>query len=133
MEVTIRKAIIENVALQLIGGDVGLSADKDLELLLDIRATDPAKRFNYTTWTGTDKHVKDDLGNTYHHVIFTDGRPVGRTVNATVMSDNAVVDVLVIERPVPAAKYLDIDLPAPFDKSKAFRFRIKTSEIKRPK
>ena len=65
-------------------------------------------------------------------MLYSIGRPVGRTVNATVRSDEVVLDVLVIERPVPAAKHLDIDLPAPFDKSKVFRFRIKTADIKRP-
>ena len=111
---------------------MGSSQDKEMELLVAVRSTDPAKRFEYATWTGIDRHVTDDVGNKYSHVLYSNGRPVGRTVNATVRSDEVVLDVLVIERPVPAAKHLDIDLPAPFDRSKVFRFRIQTADITRP-
>ncbi len=132
MEVVIRRAFVEQVALDMGQNVQGLSRDPDLELMIAIRSTDPAKTFDYTTWTGTDRHVTDDAGNKYHHVLYTNGRPVGRTVYATVRSDAVVLDILVIQRPFPVAEHLDIDLPAPFDKSKVFRFRIKTADITRP-
>jgi hypothetical protein len=132
MEVVIRGAFIDRVAMELIDGGRGFSEAKYLTLVVAVRAADATKRYDYTTWTGTDRHVKDDLGNTYPHIIIAGGRPVGRTVHAPVRSDAAVTDVLIIDRPVAAAKYLDIDLPAPFDKSKVFRFRIQTADITRP-
>lgn len=133
MTVTILAATIEPPLIETIGGGTAYAAEPYLCLGVVIGSADPAKKFAYTTWTGTDRHVTDDLGTKYGHVIFTTGRPSGRVVNGTAYSDKPLTDVLIIERPVPAAKYLDIDLPAPFDKSQVFRFRINTADITRVK
>ncbi len=135
MEVVIRRAIIEPASLDMGGDRLGFSVEKELILLIAIRSTDPKKTFEYRGWTGNgaERHVTDDRGNTYPHVRYSNGRPVGQIARATTVgSDKTVLDVLVVNRPFPVAGLLDIDLPAPFDRNKVFRFRIQTADITRP-
>ena len=114
-------------------GQSGLSKDELFSVVVGLQSQDHGKKFDYVTWRGSPHSARlvDDLGNKYPLVKLPTVYPAGSVVRETVYSDKQVLDVLIFERPVPAAKYLDLDLPAPFDPMQTFQFRIKAAEITR--
>jgi hypothetical protein len=116
-------------------GDATVS-EKDL-LMIGVRLSvrDPARKYDYLSWAedrGLFREdatkLTDDVGNHYALTRFKFGLDVvGRTKAASVKADAPVEDLLVFETPVPAMKYLDLDLDARTVReagNNVFRFRI---------
>lgn len=140
LQATLRSPRIGTVILR--AGQETRTTDRDyFVVMIDLIGADPGKRFDYTTWAKSVPTLRDDLGNSYRRITWDtildrQGEihelvPVGRMKTDTIYSDKRVTDVLAFERPVPAAKFLDLDLPVRFDGiDRSFQFRLKTNDIK---
>jgi hypothetical protein len=129
LQVTLRNPMIAKVPLFVGPDPVGESTDAFFVVNVELRSADPGKRFNYETWAKGKPTLKDDLGNRYSQITqwkSSGVHPLGRVETGTVYSDKNLTDILVFERPVPAATRLELELPATqFGEGRAYRFRMK--------
>ena len=76
-------------------------------------------KIEYTTFRGRGfsigddgASIKDNFGNRYRMISYgTGSRPVDGVSNSSIYPGESISDVLVFERPVPTASYLDLRLP----------------------
>ncbi len=101
-----------------------------LIVTLELANTDPAKKVVHSGWGGraAASHgvsLVDNHGNRYKARTFTGAAIDGQQSNTALYADEPVRDVLVFERPVEAAKYLRLTLPAAaLEHSGMLRFQI---------
>lgn len=97
---------------------------------LELTNTDPAKKLVHKGWGGRSGAVAgvalvDNHGNPYKPKAFSGGTIEGQQSEASLYPDEPLSDVLVFERPVPAASYLRLTLPASvFGQTGSLRFQI---------
>ena len=127
LKVEVAKWEIGEVQLLDVLDDEAQSREPHLIVNLQLISVDAGKKFLYRSWSKSRKvELKDDLGNSYQQSRWKglDTRPVGQIEAERVYSDRVVKDVLVFERPVPAAKVLTLKLPHPDDDSRFFQFQL---------
>ena len=99
----------------------GRQVDSDtdvLRLTIHLLNKNPARAVPYRSWLGEPAVLlTDDLGTEYPQVGFRAewgdrAVPDGHVASADIYSDRNVTDVLLFQRPVPAAKFLLLRLPA---------------------
>ncbi|MFO0811209.1 MAG: hypothetical protein U0746_21475 [Gemmataceae bacterium] len=89
------------------------SADVHLNVYVAVANMNPARKIGYTAWSIRADGIRltDDLGNAYRRIDM--GLENGlRNSDTTLYSDRPIPDLIVFERPVPAAKVLTLELPA---------------------
>lgn len=104
-----------------------------LILRIEVSTKDKTKKIQYRSWRkpplfAVNARVWDNFGNSHIRLgegIFGHFREAVET--ATVTADEPALDTLLFDKPLPAAEYLDLDLPGDAVGLKAsdmFRFRI---------
>lgn len=103
-----------------------------LSVRLSIENVSETKLERASTWADSDVTLVDDVGNEYVPVRFKSGAvPTGQIKgNEPVYPGKKIVDVLVFERPVEAAKKLTLKLPASnVGGNGSLKFEFPTSSI----
>lgn len=129
LAISVGEATITNVVYQTPLG-ARLGDGKTLVVTVYLQSLDATKRYHYRTWRDSNPNPRDNFGNRYAQVISDFGLPAGARTAAGVTSEIGIGDVLVFERPLAAATYLDLDLPAKnVGKEGVYKFRIATKDI----
>lgn len=92
-----------------------VTEETNLNIIVGVSNSNPARTIGFVGWSTERGGAKltDELGNSYRQVTFGVGRiVVGSTESATLYADSMAQDVIVFERPVPAAKILTLQLSA---------------------
>ncbi len=106
-----------------------------LIVTIELINTDPAKKMVHAGWGGRTGAIPgvslvDNHGNPYKARTFPGGTIEGQQSNVSLYADEPLSDRLVFERPVPAATYLRLTLPAAaFRQDGALRFQIPKAMI----
>ncbi|MDY0168349.1 MAG: DUF4339 domain-containing protein [Thermoguttaceae bacterium] len=98
-------------------GQSKLPKEDLLIVTLELTNTDPAKKVVHSGWAGRaaaahEVSLVDNHGNPYKSKSFTGAMIDGQQSDTSLYADEPVLDVLVFERPVDAAKHLRLTLPA---------------------
>lgn len=121
----------------------GQSQEPALIVTLQVTNTTQARKFDYKSWAEGDFHfdkdnlvtLEDNLGNsykqiTYHRPFGISHRPVGGVNQESLYPGKALTDVLIFQRPVANAEYLELQLPAWHVAAEGvFGFRIPVKDI----
>jgi hypothetical protein len=145
-----KKAQIGHVAVEVVAAFVDrvpltklrkptTSAEPLLSITLSAHNLHATRKLNYETWSermglvGSPAILRDDVGNRYRKISFDFGTDVvGANDGDSIYPGKSIVDVLVFEPPVAAAKYLDLELDgANVGQEGKVILRIKTADIKR--
>ncbi len=133
VRVLIAGASLDHAVYRNILGRPETTEEKNLNVLVGVWNNNPARKIDFVGWSTERGGVKltDDCGNGYSHVTFgLAQRIVGATDSATLYSDNMAPDFIVFERPVPAAKWLTLELPASnFGGTGVMKCRIKAMDL----
>jgi hypothetical protein len=91
----------------------------------------PVKKVEYLPWTNADVTLKDDLGNTYRHLVRVGHhRPLEVGKPVVCYPDKPESDILLFEAPLDTATYLDLELSAVnYGGTGVNKFRLPTKEI----
>ncbi|MDW8244713.1 MAG: hypothetical protein RMJ88_16010 [Thermogemmata sp.] len=140
----IRVKILAAAVRQVPLNDFSVSRDNLLMITLQLTNVNPKRIVTYRSWGGWGRilhpnseraGLKDDIGNSYALIKFNLGAyPLGAVneKSESIYSDKPISDILVFERPVAAAKYLDLNLPAKnFGETGEIRFRISMDHVRR--
>jgi hypothetical protein len=93
---------------------IGQTQEEFLVVHLELSSTNPSKKIDYPGWYDRDSRVKmtDDQGNQYRMKMFSSGIAVdGQSSGRSIYPDKTSTETLVFERPIPAARYLQLELP----------------------
>jgi len=110
-------------------GQAATSKEEYLVINFRVYTNDPTKQYAYEHWpqraAGRPQAV-DNFGNSYALADFGFGTELwNATIGANVTADHDVHDVIALDKPVPAAQFVDLDLPDDRVKpGSAFLFRI---------
>ena len=119
------------------GGDQE-SHDDLLAVTVEVSNLSAGKKIDFTTWRGERMSfdmpfasLTDDNENTYRRINFdVTTKIVGGVDNESIYPGKALTDVLVFEKPVDAARWLHLELPAKnFKGEGVLRFEIPASMI----
>lgn len=116
-------------------GQSKLPKEDLLIVTLELTNTDPAKKVVHSGWAGRaaaahEVSLVDNHGNPYKSKSFTGAMIDGQQSDTSLYADEPVLDVLVFERPVDAAKHLRLTLPASaVDHEGMLRFEIPKNMI----
>jgi hypothetical protein len=138
IQVEIGNAHVDNVILVKSSGEKVLSGETHLAIVLSLTNVNQNKKVEYQGWTGKKYNfdreldfatIKDNFGNQYKRIdfgIFLS--PFGSvSEEAAIYPGKSIIDVLVFQRPIETASYLDLELPAAnYGGEGAIRFRIFT-------
>jgi hypothetical protein len=140
VQVQIKGAKVGKIAVKdYMGGDKE-SSDELLAITVEVSNLSAGKKIDFTTWRGERlsfegafSSLTDDNENTYKRINFgSTTRIVGGVENESVYPGKAVTDMLVFEKPVDAAKWLHLELPAKnFKGEGVLRFEIPAGMISR--
>jgi hypothetical protein len=128
---------IDFVPYEGASGD-GTSTDPYLIAFVQVFNANSKRLVHFRTWRGrADSLIRDfatltdNNGNIYRHISFgVFSHPAGTHVSGSIYPGEPATDLLVFERPLKSAKYLNLELPASnVGEQGVFRFRIPTSRI----
>ena len=142
IRVIVQSATVGKVSLKKFRGS-SESKDDVLIVRLELTNVSPTKKIEYRTWAGDDfalldhdfASIRDNFGNTYKRITFGFGAaPEGAVEGSEAIYPNdKLADVLVFEKPVKNAAYLDLDLPAKnFGSTGTLKFRLPAATTFRP-
>ena len=123
----------------LMGGDTE-SSDDLLAITVGVSNLSAGKKIDFATWRGERMSfdmayasLTDDNENAYKRINFgATTKIVGGVDNESIYPGQAITDVLVFEKPVAAAKWLHLELPAKnFNGVGVLRIEIPASMISR--
>jgi len=120
VQVRVKHVIVGKVRCNDMFGEIFQPEDDLLGIVLVASNVSTDKKINYSTWRGQDfkfgrdfASLIDDCGNVYKRITFGVGsKPTGAVDSESIYPGKAVSDVLVFEKPVDAAKWLHLELPA---------------------
>lgn len=116
--ITIASAQIGNVPLKKLSGDLTLSDDKYLMILLVVENKSDTKKINLNTFAGTfaaaldhtGPTLTDNFGNTYKVIDFP-GKDVGMQAdNTSIYPGKSATDLIVFELPVDKVESLKLEM-----------------------
>ncbi len=119
-------------------GRPGTPRDDYLIIHLELTNNDPTKRIAYSGWGGRVPRAQrgilvDNHNNSYELKTFPQGPIEGQQTRTSLYPGEPMADLLVFERPVPAAEFLRLELPAAaFGETGAIRFTIPKQRIGAP-
>lgn len=133
LTVTVDSATVRTPTL-VSGGQLATGDGKATVIGLTVKVTDPTKRFDYSPWGHRlidGAKLADNFGAVCRGVTYGFGMTVaGESGAKAITSADRLRDVLVFEKPVPAATHLDLDLPAPeLGRGAVLRFRIPVEKL----
>lgn len=127
--------------LEDFSGDTSTSKEPALMVKLDIRNISDSRKVEYHGWAGERysfasrdfASIQDNFGNTYKRIGYgVTNRPVGQVTTESIYPGKSITDLLVFERPVDKAEYLNLELPGKnFGGSGMLRMRIPAKMVKR--
>jgi O-acetyl-ADP-ribose deacetylase (regulator of RNase III) len=140
VQVQIKGVKVRKIAVKdFMGGDQE-SSDDLLAITVEVSNLSAGKKIDFATWRGehmsfdrTYASLTDDNENTYKRIDFgATTKIVGGVDNESIYPGQAITDVLVFEKPVAAAKWLHLELPAKnFNGEGVLRFEIPAGMISR--
>jgi hypothetical protein len=105
---------VGHVSVDWLGQDVR-SDDEFLKIRVEVRNINPTRKIDFEGWSHAilnAPRLTDDLGNRYEPARFKTGATIpGQVSSATLYTGKEVTDLLVFQRPVPAATRLYLELP----------------------
>jgi len=140
VQVQVKGLTVGKVSLKDMFGETLESVDEVLALTLVISNMSAGKKIDFSTWRGADFSFRRDFGsltddkeNVYRRINFGLGRkPVGGADSESIYPGKTITDVLVFEKPVDAAKWLHLELPAGnFGGEGMIRFEVPATMIAR--
>ncbi len=127
VSIAVRSVAVGKVEILDIIGRPTTSVDDYLLVAVRLETFDKTKKFEYESWrqAGTAKLI-DNFGTRYKLISFGFGDTmVGATTRATLYADKPINDIIVFQKPVPAAKHLTLELSCSnFEGKGAILFRI---------
>jgi hypothetical protein len=140
VQVQVKGVKVGKIAVKDIMSGDQQSNDDLLAVTIEVSNLSAGKKIDFTTWRGERMSfdlafasLTDDNENTYKRISFgATTRIVGGVDNESIYPGKAISDVLVFEKPVDAAKWLHLELPAKnFKGEGVLRFAIPATMISR--
>lgn len=128
LQVQITEASVGRVELRHLG-EKSQSEERLLIVKVRLRTANDTRKYDYRPWHGSlfgSPGATDNFGNQYKPIDFGFANTItGRSRADSVSAGSPLTDVLVFERPLDKAEYVDLDLPGENVGVKGtFRFRI---------
>jgi hypothetical protein len=140
IEVEIKRLRVASIALQDMFGKQVESKNELLAITVAVTSFSAGKKLDYRTWRGARfgledsvSKLTDDNGNDYKRINFSSGTTVmGAVETESIYPGEGLTDVIVFEKPVDAAKWLHLALPAENIKNDGtIRFEIPDTMIEK--
>lgn len=138
IQVQIKSLKVGKIAVKDTLGDNTESNEDLLAITIEVSNLSVGKKIDFVTWRGERMSfdrafasLTDDNENTYRRINFgVTTKIVGGVDNESIYPGKALTDVLVFEKPVDAARWLHLELPAKnFKGEGVLRFEIQASMI----
>jgi len=102
-----------------------IPAEELLLLTVQLQNLGSTRKLEYSTWRSSWVRLSDNVQNTYRPLSFGPAGIEGQIHSASIYPGETVEDLLIFERPVASAEYLQLELPASaFDQTGTMYFKI---------